>query len=235
MPAARTSHSRPTTRYARHATAGRRGRRLPGLLATAAVTTGLVAGVLPASSAQAAPPTPPSAAEARDMLAGLTVAEEGSLDGYDRDLFPHWLDQGDNCTTREVVLKRDGTDVVTNDECEATSGTWYSEYDGETTTDPSTFDIDHVVPLAEAWRSGANEWSQAKRTSFANNLEASQLIAVSASSNRSKGDQDPAEWLPPNTDYHCTYARMWVWVKHNYAATVDAAEKDALTNVLNGC
>ena len=234
MSAIRLFRSRPTARYARHTT-DRRRRRLPGLVAAAAVATGLVAGVLPPSTAQAAPPTPPSASQALTMLNSLTVAAEGSMDGYDRSLFPHWLDQGDNCNTREVVLKRDGTNVVTNNACEPTSGSWTSPYDGVTTTDPSSLDIDHVVPLAEAWKSGANTWSQAKRTSFANNLEASQLVAVSASSNRSKGDKDPAEWMPPKTSYHCTYARMWVWVKYNYSATVDSAEKSKLTSVLNGC
>lgn len=218
----------------RHGYARRPGRART-VLAIAAAVGGLVTGLLLAPGAQAAPPTPPSAAEARTMLNILTVAAEGSMNGYDRDLFPHWISQGDSCDTREIVLQRDGSDVTTDSACRAVGGRWYSAYDGVTETDSSDLDIDHVVPLAEAWRSGADSWSYAKRRSFANNLSAAQLIAVSASSNRSKGDRDPAEWMPPRSSYHCTYARMWVWVKYNYYATIDPAEKSALSGVLSDC
>ncbi|WP_431781794.1 HNH endonuclease family protein [Streptomyces chumphonensis] len=218
--------ARPSRRYARHSRP---------VLATALALAGLGAGlVATAPTAQAAPPTPPSAATARTMLAGLTVDGEDSLSGYDRDLFPHWISQGDSCNTREIVLQRDGSGVVTDSECRAVSGRWYSQYDGVTLYDSSGIDIDHVVPLAEAWRSGAHSWSWSKRRSFANNLSAAQLIAVSASSNRSKGDRDPAEWLPRSA-YHCLYARSWVWVKNNYAMKVDPAEKSALSGILNRC
>jgi len=63
------------------------------------------------------------------------------------------------CNTREVVLKRDGTDVVQGSDCSAQSGTWFSEYDGETWTSASDLQIDHLVPLKEAWVSGAASWS----------------------------------------------------------------------------
>lgn len=204
-------------------------------LIAAAATAGLVGGLaLGSTTAQAAPPAPPSASEALTMLDGLPVAAEGSLDGYDRDLFPHWISQGDNCDTREVVLERDGEGVETDDQCKAVAGTWYSEYDDVTLDSASDIDIDHIVPLAEAWRSGAQDWSEAKRKSFANNLTAAQLIAVSASSNRSKGDKDPAEWMPRDA-YQCTYARSWVWIKNNYAMNIDSDEKAALTTALNDC
>lgn len=92
-----------------------------------------------------------------------------------------------------------------------------------------------MVPLAEAWRSGAREWSTEAREKFANDLGGPQLIAVTARSNRSKGDQDPAAWLRPNTTYRCTYARMWIAVKSTWHLTVQPAEKVALTEVLAGC
>jgi hypothetical protein len=185
--------------------------------------------------AQAEPPAPPSAAEAKTMLGELTEQDEGSMDGYDRDKFPHWIDQGDGCTTREAVLKRDGDDVETGSDCYPTSGSWTSPYDDGTWTQPSDVDIDHMVPLAEAWTSGASEWTQDERQGFANDLEISQLLAVTDNVNQSKSDQDPAEWLPPNTDFHCTYARMWVWVKSTYQLTTDSAEKAKLTEVLDSC
>ncbi|HEV7626977.1 MAG TPA: HNH endonuclease family protein [Streptomyces sp.] len=186
-------------------------------------------------TAQAEPPAPPSAAEAKTMLNGLTEQTEGSMDGYDREKFPHWSDQGDSCDTRETVLKRDGTGVETGSDCSATSGSWASPYDDGTWTNPSDVDIDHMVPLAEAWTSGASEWTQDEREAFANDLNVSQLLAVTDNVNQSKSDRDPAEWMPPKASFHCEYARMWVWVKSTHKLTTDAAEKAKLTEVLGSC
>ncbi|MFJ4919456.1 HNH endonuclease family protein [Streptomyces sp. NPDC088725] len=188
-----------------------------------------------APAAQAAPPTPVTAATARTYLGELTEAAEGSTTGYSRDAFPHWITQSGTCDTRETVLKRDGTNVVTDAGCAATSGTWKSAYDDATWTAASDVDIDHVVPLAEAWQSGANNWTTAQRQAFANDLTRPQLIAVTDNVNQSKGDRDPAEWMPPLASYDCMYARMWVHVKHYYDLTVDPAEKSALQSILNGC
>ncbi|MFF4797138.1 HNH endonuclease family protein [Streptomyces sp. NPDC001351] len=205
-------------------------------LSILAALTGLIAsaGLLNSPAASAALPTPVSAATARTYLASLTVATEDRT-GYDRDLFPTWITISGTCNTREYVIKRDGSNVVTNSACTATSGSWYSQYDGVTTTDPSTFDIDHLVPLAEAWDSGASGWTTARRQAFANDVTRPQLIAVSASSNRSKSDQDPAEWVPTRSAYVCTYVRAWVQVKYYYDLSVDSAEKSALTSYLSGC
>ena len=205
-------------------------------LSILAALTGLIAsaGLLNGPTASAALPTPVSAATARTYLASLTVATEDRT-GYDRDLFPTWITISGTCNTREYVIKRDGSNVVTNSACTATSGSWYSQYDGVTTTDPSTFDIDHLVPLAEAWDSGASDWTTARRQAFANDVTRPQLIAVSASSNRSKSDQDPAEWVPTRSAYVCTYVRAWVQVKYYYDLSVDSAEKSALTSYLAGC
>ncbi|NJP99603.1 HNH endonuclease family protein [Streptomyces zingiberis] len=204
--------------------------------AIAATVTALAATtLLSAPPAQAAPPTPPSAATARTNLASLTVQAEGSSSGYSRDLFPHWSSQGGNCNTREVVLKRDGENVQQDTACAAVSGTWRSAYDGGVWTAASDVDIDHVVPLAEAWRSGAASWTTSRRQGFANDLTRAQLIAVTDNVNQAKGDKDPAEWMPPSSGYHCMYARMWVQVKHYYDLTVDSAEKTALSGVLNRC
>ncbi|MFF4171832.1 HNH endonuclease family protein [Streptomyces sp. NPDC001744] len=208
-------------------------RRIAVLAASAALTTtGLLA---TAPTAQAALPTPVSAATARTYLAALTVRAEGSTSGYSRDLFPHWITQSGTCNTRETVLKRDGSDVVTDAGCAATSGSWYSEYDGATWTAASDLDIDHVVPLAESWRSGASSWTTSQRQAFANDLTRPQLIAVTDNVNQAKGDLDPAKWMPPRTAYRCTYARAWVHVKYYWKLSVDSAEKSALQSVLNGC
>ncbi|MEU0397377.1 HNH endonuclease family protein [Streptomyces sp. NPDC006208] len=211
----------------------RRIRRIAVLAAASALaTTGLLA---TAPAAQAAPPTPVSAATARTYLSQLTVAAEGSTTGYSRDLFPHWITQSGACNTREVVLKRDGSGVVQDSSCAATSGSWYSPYDGATWYAASDVDIDHIVPLAEAWRSGANSWTTSKRQQFANDLTRPQLIAVTDNVNQAKGDKDPSEWLPSVTSYRCTYARMWVHTKYYWGLKVDSAEKSTLQSILNGC
>ncbi|MET4926970.1 HNH endonuclease family protein [Streptomyces sp. PSRA5] len=217
--------------YARQ---GRPAGRIAVIAASAALVSATALLVAP-TPAQASPPTPIAASTARTYLGQLTVRAEGSTSGYSRDLFPHWITQSGACDTRETVLKRDGSSVVTNSSCAATSGSWYSEYDGATWSAASDVDIDHMVPLAEAWTSGASGWSTAQRQTFANDLGNPQLIAVTDNVNQSKSDRDPAEWLPPRAAYHCMYARMWVDVKHAYNLTVDSAEKSALQGVLNGC
>jgi hypothetical protein len=188
-----------------------------------------------AGVASATPPGIPSASTARTELAALRVAADGTMTGYSRDLFPHWHTVSGTCNTREQVLKRDGTNVVTDSSCAATSGRWYSPYDGATWTASGDVDIDHVVPLANAWRTGARSWTTAKREDFANDLSGPQLIAVTDNVNQAKGDQSPDTWKPPLTSYWCTYARMWVGSKYKWALTVNTAEKSALTSMLNTC
>ncbi|MFJ1731755.1 HNH endonuclease family protein [Streptomyces sp. NPDC088254] len=205
-------------------------------LSILAALTGLAASValFNGPTASAALPTPVSAATARTYLASLTVAAEDRT-GYDRDLFNHWITISGSCNTRETVLKRDGSNVVVNSACTATGGSWYSPYDGATWTAAADLDIDHVVPLAEAWDSGADGWTSAKRQNFANDLTRPQLIAVTDNVNQAKGDQDPAEWMPSVSSYRCTYVRAWVQVKYYYGLSVDSAEKSALTNQLVSC
>ncbi len=166
-------------------------------------------------------------------LAALRVAPEGEREGYDRDRFHHWIDADhDGCDTRCEVLEVERIAVLPG----LPSGGWVSAWDGYTTPDPTELDIDHVVGLAEAWESGASSWDAARREAFANDLElADALIAVTASTNRSKGDRDPAEWQPPARDAWCGFGRGWIAVKAKWALTADEAEIAALTNILRGC
>lgn len=170
------------------------------------------------------------------LLAQVTVAGEGPRTGYDRDLFVHWITI-DGCTVREhVLIVESVTTPATDNSCALIAGSWTSAYDAITTTDPSSFDIDHMVPLAEAWDSGAAAWTAERRRSFANDLGyAGSLIAVSASSNRSKQDSDPAEWVPTRTTFHCTYATDWVRVKLRWELSADSAEMARLRTMLATC
>ncbi|MFJ8045399.1 HNH endonuclease family protein [Kitasatospora sp. NPDC096147] len=218
---------------------------------TAAVLLALAAFLAPsaAPAGAATPPaaTPPTAAtvralpepspadQARAELAGLTVAEPHAMTGYTRAKFPHWVRQDGECDTREVVLARDGEGVTRDELCRAGTGVWLSPYDGKVLTTAAQVDIDHVVPLANAWRSGADEWTTAARRAFANDLEHSQLIAVSAAANRSKADKSPDQWSPPDRTYWCTYSRAWIDVKHLYRLNVTGPEAARLTEMLDTC
>ncbi|WP_212828019.1 HNH endonuclease family protein [Polymorphospora rubra] len=174
------------------------------------------------------------AAEAEKLLGELTVADARPMRGYSRERFKHWRSAGKNCDVRDTVLERDGTGVEL-DGCNVVGGSWSSVYDNRTIDDPSGVDIDHTVPLANAWRSGADEWEDDRRSEFANDLTRPQLLAVSASSNRSKGDQDPSQWKPTNQDAWCDYAIDWITVKSHWELTVTAAEKTALQDMLETC
>jgi hypothetical protein len=188
---------------------------------------------LPSDSASGTPAA--ASGDTAGQLATLKVAVKGSMSGYSREKFPHWIGQGGGCDTRDLVLKRDGKDVKATATCKITSGSWYSQYDAKTYTDPQKLDVDHMVPLADAWRSGASTWTDDQRTQFANDLTRPQLLAVSLSTNRSKGDQDPSQWKPPSRAYWCTYAQRWIAVKAYWKLTVSQAEKDALGDMLGTC
>ena len=178
---------------------------------------------------------PRGVAEPSGRTGYVTNASACAMTGYSRDRFPHWISQGHGCDTRDVVLQRDGRDVKTGDECDITSGEWFSVYDGETFDDPSDVDVDHMVPLANAWRTGAAAWTDVQREAFANDLTRPQLLAVSASSNRSKGDQDPSQWRPPSQQFWCEYAQRWISVKAGWQLFVTIDEKTALQLMLETC
>ncbi|MFD3640945.1 HNH endonuclease family protein [Streptomyces griseus] len=188
--------------------------------------------LLSAAPAQAAEVLPLAAA-----IQELPLAAE-SREGYQRTSFKHWVDEDkDSCTTRmEVLIAESRVPATVESRCKVVAGQWYSYYDGVTLTAPGGLDIDHMVPLAEAWDSGASQWSAARREAYANDLDADQsLIAVTAKTNRSKADQDPSTWLPPLADARCTYATDWVSTKLRWNLTVDQAEADALAVLAEGC
>jgi uncharacterized membrane protein YhaH (DUF805 family) len=173
-----------------------------------------------------------------DALVGQLRVEPEMQDGYDRDLFRHWIDaDGDGCDTRrEVLIAESLTPVLVGSGCSLSGGQWYSAFDGVTTTDASSFDIDHFVPLKEAWDSGAHAWDETTRRQFANDLSyAGSLIAVTARSNRTKSASDPAGWLPPNRDYWCVYLVTWVEVKIRWNLSADAREVEAIRSAGASC
>ena len=203
-------------------------------LATALVST--VAAVL-------AIVTPPSASAAtttaRTLLFRLTVASESGSSTYERTYFKHWIDTNGDCQDTRVEVLISESKVTpsysSSRHCTVTRGKWYSYYDGKTWTAPGDVDIDHMVALKEAWESGARRWSSTNRTRYANDLGLSAaLVAVTDNVNQSKSDRDPADWLPPRTAVHCTYAIQWVQVKYRWRLTINSAERSALSSILSG-
>lgn len=168
----------------------------------------------------------------RAAVRALPVARETPR-GYDRDRFRHWVDADDDCQdTREEVLVAESRVPVGG--CTIMTGEWYSWYDGATWTHASDVDIDHLVPLKEAWDSGAKGWDAGARERFANDLgDRRTLVAVTDNVNESKGDRDVAEWLP---DLHvCRYVRHWVAVKLRFGLAVDRAERSTLVRLAGRC
>jgi hypothetical protein len=198
------------------------------------LATVLIGGCSESPTKTITPEGPANAGNSSVSLNSLTVADSRPMTGYSRERFPHWRSVGTGCDVRDKVLERDGTNIKKNG-CNVTGGSWVSVYDGLTFTELDKVDIDHVVPLANAWRSGADKWNDEKRSDFANDMDRPQLRAVSASSNRSKGDQDPSQWKPPVEAFWCQYAQEWIAVKSYWQLTVTKAEKSALTAMLGTC
>ncbi|GGJ94722.1 hypothetical protein GCM10010123_25650 [Pilimelia anulata] len=210
---------------------------LPPTAPAAAAATAATAATPGAGAAAAAgvvsPPDAYSAA-LRTAIADLPVAGEQRA-GYQRALFPHWVDADrDGCHTRnEVLIAESITPPAVAPPCAVSGATWYSYYDDATWTVGGDVDIDHVVPLAEAWDSGAHAWTTALRREYANDLaDPRSLVAVTDNVNQAKADQDPATWLPPYPPARCRYLGEFVATKVRWRLSVDPAERDAL--VANG-
>jgi hypothetical protein len=182
----------------------------------------------------------PAPGSVRELLAGLVVRTSDASTPYVRDDFDGggWAyDPATGCNTRERVLIEESViEPEVDDRCRTTRGRWRSMYDGVTTDDPADLQIDHVVPLADAWRSGAWAWPSDRRLAFAHDLTSPDtLLAVTGSTNQSKGDSTPDEWLPPDRASWCTYAEQWIRVKATWDLTVTVAERARLEALLAAC
>jgi len=195
----------------------------------------------PSTAQEPAPPAEPTEGEqpAVELFASLAVTGEVDRDGYAREAFGEgWLVGPDGCEVRDEVLVEESRVPVTRgaDACTVVRGDWSSLYDGYTTPDPEELEIDHMVPLAEAWDSGAGVWPAEQREQYANDTRRPDaLLAVTAAMNQSKSDRDPAEWMPPNRDAWCRYVDAWITQKAAWKLTIDPAEREALRNVLTSC
>ncbi|MFJ6384715.1 HNH endonuclease family protein [Kitasatospora sp. NPDC092039] len=195
--------------------------------------------LLPSGTAAAAPGETLSA-PLSGLVAALPVEDEGPRDGYSREQFKHWIDADHNgCNTRNEVLLRDAVvapQITGRCTIVANTGVWKSWYDETTQTDKFDVDIDHMVPLGEAWDSGAAVWSAAERQAYANDLDDPRsLLAVHDSANQSKADRDPAQWMPPAASATCRYIADWVTVKTRWRLSTDPAEHAAIQRITAAC
>lgn len=200
------------------------------------LTLGVVLTVLFAVPAAPAHAATFSGSLAQGVAAIPTAAENNA--GYDRALFPHWVDANGDCqNTRAEVLIAEADAAVTytsSSKCTVATGKWFSYYDRATWTNAADVDIDHMVPLAEAWGSGARGWTTARRQAYANDLGDSRtLVGVTDNVNQAKSDQDPATWLP--TYDKCRYVAEWVAVKIRWGLSADSAEKSVLNSYASSC
>ena len=162
------------------------------------------------------------------------------LPAYDRGEWRHWIDEDRDCQdTRQEALIEESVSPIEykdTDQCRVASGEWNGPYTGERFTDPSALDVDHMVPLGNAHRSGGWAWSEGSKRLYANNLSyEGHLIAVQNSANRAKGADGPEEWRPPDRGYWCQYATDWITIKNTWKLTATDAEADALAEMLNTC
>jgi len=164
---------------------------------------------------------------------GVTATADG---GYDRTEWKHWTDADHDCqdTRQEVLVRQSEVPVTFKDlrQCSVASGRWTCPYTGQVFTDPSQLDIDHVVGLKEAYDTGGAEWDAARKEAFANDLDDPELLAVSASANRSKGDRGPEEWMPPWPQGRCPYLKARIRVQLKWGLTVPEAESRAVLGTL---
>ena len=186
------------------------------------------------------PPTPTPETDAPTVLLIAVAEPEDNMTPYDREDWRHWVDEDGDCQdARNEALIAESLSPVTfrsDRECRVVAGQWLAPYTGATILDPGNLDIDHMVPLANAHRSGAWQWSVERKRRYANYLdEAQHLIAVTAGANRSKGAKGPEDWKPPDRSYWCKYAIDWTNIKMEWKLTVSQAEFTALDEMLATC
>lgn len=195
-------------------------------------------------------PGPAAVDRARRRLTTLAEVDRQptGLAPYERDAFgDDWADtDGNGCNQRDDVLLRDAVAgtvrIAPQGACDhdVLAGTWIDPYTGADMvfTDlkdlgqAQAIQIDHVVPLAEAWISGASTWDDQRRRTFASDLAG--LLAADGPTNAAKGSDDPAAWRP-RLEFQCAYAVRWIDVKHRWALAADASERSALQELLATC
>lgn len=157
------------------------------------------------------------------------------LPPYVRSDWGGWQDLDRDCqdTRAELLIERSEVPVsyTNRRQCTVLAGRWHDDYTGGEYEWAGSVEIDHLVPLAEAHRSGGWAWPAERKAEFANDVENLRITAIRL--NRDKGDSDPAGWVPP--EGRCDYGWAWVKVKRKYGLMYDPAEVAAVFRLLVGC
>ena len=174
------------------------------------------------------------------MLPVSVVSVPQNIPDYDRDEWRHWTDEDRDCQNarQEVLIAESHVPVSfqTDEKCRVATGSWTGPYTGQQVDDPRDLDVDHVVPLANAHRSGGWSWDRDRKRDYANSLAYdNHLVATISSANRAKGSKGPDDWRPPLEDYWCNYAIDWATIKNQWGLTVTEAEYAALAEMLATC
>ena len=186
-----------------------------------------------------APATPQSVIDAPEIPLVIAPVED-DIPKYNRRDWRHWRDEDRDCQNarQEVLIEESSVPVTyeTSEQCRVAAGVWLGSFTGEVIDDPRKLDIDHMVPLANAHRSGGWAWDRDRKAAYANDLGyPGHLIAVDSSANRAKGSKGPEDWRPPNEGYWCEYATHWVEIKSRWELTVTQREWGALEEMLGHC
>ncbi len=195
----------------------------------------------PSEPANATRPADNARPTASGLVLSVAIASTPEdIPEYDRGDWRHWTDEDGDCQNarQEVLIAQSIASVsfVTDEQCRVATGSWVGPYTGEAIDDPANLDVDHVVPLANAHRSGAWRWDPDRKRDYANSLAYdNHLLATTSSANRSKGAKGPEEWRPPLEQYWCTYAIDWATIKHQWGLTVTESEYAALSEMLGTC
>ncbi|MEV3871754.1 HNH endonuclease [Streptomyces sp. NPDC049906] len=199
-------------------------------------TAPLLLALAPLLVALVVAPAPPAHAsvvlQLEDALSTLPTAEEDRT-GYAPEAFPHWnagADPVDGCDTHREVLIAEAVEApLVGPGCTIHGGTWTSSYDDQTVTGAGSLTVDHLVPLAEAWGSGASAWTAARREAYANDQDAPTTLTVATTRTvHQKAEQDVADWLPLEGEDYCRYLGEWVATKHRWSLSVDEDELETL-------
>ena len=179
--------------------------------------------------------------KATTLLAKIAVKGRAPKTGYDRDLFSDgWGDIGE-CDTRNYILRRDLKSITwrSSPRCTVATGILNDPYTAKKiyfvrgVGTSNAVQVDHVVPVSDAWQKGAQQLSARSRYAFYN--DPLNLLAVDGPTNQRKSDSDAASWLPPNRKYWCSYVSRQIAVKHKYKLWVTSAERDSMSRVLKTC
>ncbi len=222
-----------------------RRRRLLGVLVCAGIVVALVVSNPERFHISTSSPPLPQTISSTPVLSARAALDELSVKGrapktdYSRSQFGHGWSNDNGCDTRNRILARDLEQTSLDQSCHVLAGVLHDPYTGKTIQfirGPDSSDevqIDHVVPLSNAWQTGAQQLSLERRISLAN--DPLNLLAVDGEANQQKSDGDAATWLPAQKAFRCQYVARQIAVKRTYSLWVTSAEKEAISTVLSTC